>query len=64
MKTQQTNLLQPLTNNEIVKLTTTQNEIVAVADNNNNKVFSSADLWNLRRSRKSVTPIRRAAFIW
>lgn len=63
MKTQQTNLLQPLSNNEMVKLASVQKETVAVADFQNCKVFSSADLWNIRRVKRAFTT-RRFTFIW
>lgn len=63
MKTQQTNVLQPLSNNEMVKLASVQKETVAIADYQNNKVFSSADLWNIRRLKRTLTT-RRSTFIW
>lgn len=61
MKTQLTNLF-----NQIIKTKTetisAKLSPVAVMNNGQSKIFSSAELWNIQRQRKTATPRRRFAY--
>lgn len=58
MKTQNTNLLAPLKSTELTSLTSTINETVSLETHQSKKIFSSADLWNIRRTRRVVVKSR------
>lgn len=47
-----------LSSEELKKLTKEVKETLAFGSNDQNKTFSSVDLWNIRRQRKS-TQLRR-----
>lgn len=51
MKTQQNNLLLPLTKEQVKKLTTQVPETLATEP----KLFTSTDLWNIQRRRKTFS---------
>jgi hypothetical protein len=59
MKTQNTNLLSKLTSREIVDLTKDVKETVAAEYQSMNRVFSSADLWNIQRTTRRTRISRR-----
>lgn len=53
MKTQNTNLLIQLNKTELTNLTQEVKETVATENLVITKTFSSADLWNIQRTRRS-----------
>jgi len=63
MKTDNTKLLAPLTKEAIINLTSEIKETVTAEVEHHKKIFSAADLWNIRRTRK-VTVERRGYFGW
>ncbi|MBX2932165.1 MAG: hypothetical protein KF781_09485 [Chitinophagaceae bacterium] len=62
MKTVNTKLLAPLTTTELTNLASEIKETVA-SEHQQKKVFSSADLWNIRRTRR-VMADRRGYYGW
>ncbi len=61
MKTQNTNFLVQLSKTELVNLTQEVKETVATENLVTTKTFSSADLWNIQRTRKSRVTRRHFA---
>lgn len=60
MKTQQTNLLQAISETELRDLTTEVREVLYVNYNRSGKTFSAAELWFIQRQHKSINQRRRA----
>ncbi|MDB5230517.1 MAG: hypothetical protein JWN76_1322 [Chitinophagaceae bacterium] len=52
MKTQSTQLLPAINQNDLDRLTHVVKETVATSLENQAKVFSAADLWKIQRTRK------------
>jgi hypothetical protein len=61
MKTQNTNALVQLSKTELVTLTQVVKETVATENHVILKTFSSADLWNIQRTRRSRVTRRHLA---
>jgi hypothetical protein len=59
MKTQKTNILTKLDSTEMVNLTKEVKESVATDYQSMNRVFSSADLWNIQRTIRRTRISRR-----
>lgn len=54
MKIQSNKLLSPLSEEKIINLTTEVKEILATSlSRTQNKILSTADLWNIQRQRKA-----------
>lgn len=54
MKIQSNKLLSPLSEEKIINLTTEVKEILATGlSRTQNKILSTADLWNIQRQRKA-----------
>jgi hypothetical protein len=58
MRTQSTTLITVLSETMVKNLTTQVKETLAFGFNNN-KTFSTADLWNIQRQRKNMVTRRR-----
>ncbi|MEO6538683.1 MAG: hypothetical protein ABIT07_12010 [Ferruginibacter sp.] len=60
MNTQSKNLFVPISKEEVKSLTQVVSETLATASTSA-KIFSSVDMWNILRQRKSSTRARRYA---
>ena len=63
MKMQSTNLFNQISKESVKNLTAEVKETLAFGYNcSQNKIFSSAELWNIQRQRRSIGPRRGFVF--